>query len=155
MCSICFLDSSRASFRSALSQPSQMGNFKHQPLRSSDREARERERDQRDKDAQDKLRSVRMFRCYDSHALTSWQLSDKYDRDRLSLSASSSARGGKERELAPHLQTASGKNGTPTNGTPGRAGERERREPREPGKRRVGESDDWRRGKADTYLSSI
>jgi hypothetical protein len=36
-----------------------MGNFKHQPLRSSDREARERERDLRDKDAQDKLRSVR------------------------------------------------------------------------------------------------
>jgi hypothetical protein len=35
-----------------------MGNFKHQPLRSGDREARERERDQRDKDAQDKLRSV-------------------------------------------------------------------------------------------------
>jgi hypothetical protein len=38
------------------SQFSQMGNFKHQPIR--DREARERERDLRDKDAQDKLRSV-------------------------------------------------------------------------------------------------
>jgi hypothetical protein len=59
------------------------------------------------------------------------------------MSASSSARGGKERELAPHLQTASSRSSAATNGSSGRG---ERREPREPGKRRVGESDDWRRG---------
>lgn len=41
--------SSRPSFRSTLSQPSQMGNFKHQPLRSTDR----------DRDAERDLRSVR------------------------------------------------------------------------------------------------
>jgi hypothetical protein len=53
----------RATFRSTLSQPSQMGNFKHQSIRSSEREKdkdvdRERERDLRDKEGQERLRSV-------------------------------------------------------------------------------------------------
>lgn len=45
--------SSRPSFRSTLSQPSQMGNFKHQSLRSGDRERdgdRDRDREIRDKE---------------------------------------------------------------------------------------------------------
>lgn len=41
----------RPQFRSALSQPSQMGNFRHQPLRTSDR----------DKDRDTDLRSVRLL----------------------------------------------------------------------------------------------
>ena len=56
----------RTSFRSTLSQPSQMGNFKHHSLRGeltrTDRE-RERERDrdrdnERDKEGHERLRSV-------------------------------------------------------------------------------------------------
>ena len=46
-----FLDgSTRPAFRTTLSQPSQMGNFKHQPLRGSDRD--------RDRDAESNLKSV-------------------------------------------------------------------------------------------------
>lgn len=70
--------SSKPTFRSALSQPSQMGNFKHQPLRGSERERdlnKERERDLRDKDGQDRLRSVSVHRVhylpYSSHASSS------------------------------------------------------------------------------------
>ena len=53
----------RTTFRSTLSQPSQMGNFKHQSIRTSDRERdkdadRDRERDLRDKEGQERLRSV-------------------------------------------------------------------------------------------------
>lgn len=53
----------RTSFRSTLTQPSQMGNFKHQSIRSSEREKdkdvdRDRERDLRDKEGQERLRSV-------------------------------------------------------------------------------------------------
>lgn len=53
----------RATFRSTLSQPSQMGNFKHQSIRTSERERdkdadRDRERDLRDKEGQERLRSV-------------------------------------------------------------------------------------------------
>lgn len=44
----------RPTFRSALSQPSQMGNFKHQSLRSTDRDA-DRERD---RDGAERLRNV-------------------------------------------------------------------------------------------------
>lgn len=60
-----YLDTpSRPSYRGALAQPSQMGNFKHQSLRSVDRGDRdkdgekERERDIRDKEGQDRLRHV-------------------------------------------------------------------------------------------------
>jgi hypothetical protein len=53
----------RASFRSTLTQPSQMGNFKHQSIRSNEREKdkdadRDRERDLRDKEGQERLRNV-------------------------------------------------------------------------------------------------
>jgi len=55
----------RTSFRvAAVTQPSQMGNFKHQSLRSTDRNDRdkegekERERDIRDKEGQERLRNV-------------------------------------------------------------------------------------------------
>jgi hypothetical protein len=51
----------RTSFRSTLTQPSQMGNFKHQSLRDrdKDREEKDRERDSRDKDTHERLRHVR------------------------------------------------------------------------------------------------
>ncbi|KAI0793417.1 hypothetical protein C8Q75DRAFT_750127 [Abortiporus biennis] len=83
---------SRPTFRSTLSQPSQMGNFRHQSIRTADRDKdkdldRERERDIRDKEGQERLRS----------------LSDKYDRDRLALSSAATALRNKDRESAPHL----------------------------------------------------
>ena len=58
---------SRPTFRSTLTQPSQMGNFKHQSLRSSDRDRerdrerdgeKDRERDIREKEGQERLRHV-------------------------------------------------------------------------------------------------
>ncbi|KAJ7919132.1 hypothetical protein B0H13DRAFT_1868857 [Mycena leptocephala] len=80
--------STRPSFRSTLSQPSQMGNFKHQSLRDRDRDRdrdgdKDRERDIRDKEGQERLRN----------------LSDKYDRDRLAAPGLRN----KERDIAPHL----------------------------------------------------
>jgi zinc finger CCCH domain-containing protein 13 len=63
----------RPSFRGALTQPSQMGNFKHQSLRSTDRGDRdkdgdkERERDIRDKEGQERLRNVcSLSSCFDN-----------------------------------------------------------------------------------------
>lgn len=53
--------STRPSFRSTLSQPSQMGNFKHQSLRDRDRDRdgdKDRERNIRDKEGQERLRDV-------------------------------------------------------------------------------------------------
>jgi hypothetical protein len=66
---------SRATFRSTSSQPSQMGNFKHQSIRSSEREKdkdadRDRERDLRDKEGQERLRSVSPWLLYLSFHLT-------------------------------------------------------------------------------------
>jgi hypothetical protein len=64
---------SRATFRSTLSQPSQMGNFKHQSLRTSDRDRdrdrdkdgeKDRERDIRDKEGQERLRNVSSVICW-------------------------------------------------------------------------------------------
>lgn len=57
------VDPSRPSLRSGLSQPSQMGNFRHQSLRTNDRDKdrdseRERERDLRDREGQERLRHV-------------------------------------------------------------------------------------------------
>lgn len=53
---------SRPTYRAALSQPSQMGNFKHQSMRSNDRDRehpdKDRDRDMRDKDGQERLRHV-------------------------------------------------------------------------------------------------
>ncbi|KAL5519113.1 hypothetical protein ACEPAH_796 [Sanghuangporus vaninii] len=77
--------STRPQFRSGLSQPSQMGNFKHQPLRSSDR----------DRDTERDLRS----------------LSDRYDRDkatrgdRMGLGSHSTLLRTRDRDSAPHLPT--------------------------------------------------
>ncbi|KAI0762895.1 hypothetical protein C8Q74DRAFT_1206773 [Fomes fomentarius] len=126
-------DSVRPSFRSGLSQPSQMGNFRHQSIRTTDRNGdkdldRERERDLRDREGQERLRN----------------LSDKYDRDRLALSSTSNLRT-KERDAAPHLSgTSNSRLGQPQ-GT-GRRGEG-----RDVPKRKAGESsDDWRRGAEPT-----
>ncbi|KAI0824257.1 hypothetical protein BC628DRAFT_455332 [Trametes gibbosa] len=120
-------DSSRASFRSGLTQPSQMGNFRHQSTRTTERGTdkdldKERERDLRDREGQERIRN----------------LSDKYDRDRLALSSASTLRS-KDRDAAPHLAGSTTRLGQ-TAGTGRRA------EGREPGKRKGESSDDWRRG---------
>ncbi|KAI9572813.1 hypothetical protein HD554DRAFT_2326246 [Boletus coccyginus] len=87
--------SARQSFRgAAITQPSQMGNFKHQSIRAADRDRdRDAEKEQdreRVKEGQERLRN----------------LSDKYDRDRRALSSISQIRA-KDRELAPHLANSS------------------------------------------------
>ncbi|KAF8634004.1 hypothetical protein AX15_001178 [Amanita polypyramis BW_CC] len=117
--------SSRPSFRSAVSQPSQMGNFKHQSLRTGDRDNKDRDRDgdrDRDKEGQERLR----------------HLSDKYDRDRMALPGSGLR--GKERDgssnsslrLNSHSQTS--------------ALSSRRTENRDGPKKKSGEViDDWRR----------
>ncbi|KAJ7071543.1 hypothetical protein C8F01DRAFT_439119 [Mycena amicta] len=119
--------SSRPSFRSTLSQPSQMGNFKHQSLRERERDRdadKERERDLRDKEGQERLRN----------------LSDKYDRDRLAAPGLRS----KERDIAPHLAVEAATRSSAQLSTPPRRGERE---PRDGTKKKAGESsEDWRRG---------
>ncbi|KAG9222963.1 hypothetical protein CCMSSC00406_0000348 [Pleurotus cornucopiae] len=108
----------RPSFRSALTQPSQMGNFKHQSLRAPDRDRDTR--DFRDKEGHEHLRN----------------LSDKYDRDRLGTNARN-----KDRDAAPHLTAGTSRlvgqtaGSTTTRRTEGREGARRR-----------GDGDDWRRG---------
>ena len=66
--------SSRPPFRSTLSQPSQMGNFRHQSLRTTDRDKdrdvdRDKERDLRDKEGQERLRNVSPDSVIRSHLL--------------------------------------------------------------------------------------
>ncbi|KAH9968905.1 hypothetical protein BC827DRAFT_1372876 [Russula dissimulans] len=125
----------RATFRSTSSQPSQMGNFKHQPIRSSEREKekdtdRERERDLRDKEGQERLRN----------------LSDKYDRDRLSSPAGGANIRTRERDSAPHL---GGTGRLPSQGSLG-SGTARRTDGRESSRRKAGESsEDWRRGREE------
>ncbi|TFK76940.1 hypothetical protein BDN72DRAFT_830113 [Pluteus cervinus] len=124
--------SSKASFRPSLTQQSQMGNFKHQSLRSNERDRdrdrdgdKDRERDMRDREGQERLRN----------------LSDKYDRDRLSHPLPLR---GKDRDAAPHLSTASGNRHPSGQGSNAPAG---RPNAREPQKKKAGEtSEDWRRG---------
>ncbi|EMD41793.1 hypothetical protein CERSUDRAFT_110356 [Gelatoporia subvermispora B] len=123
----------RPTFRSTLTQPSQMGNFRHQSLRTSERDKdreseRERERELRDKEGQERLRS----------------LSDKYDRDRLAMTSSSTNLRTKDRDLAPHLATVPAHRlGQPA----GLTATSRRNEGRDVPKRKNGESsDDWRRG---------
>ncbi|KAF5355692.1 hypothetical protein D9756_003913 [Leucocoprinus leucothites] len=117
--------SSRPPFRSALSQPSQMGNFKHQSLRSGDRD---RERDG------DKDREIR-----DKEGLR--HLSEKYDRDRFGMLPASTR--GKERESAPHLSASSSSRTSSQNQS---SVANRRTEGRESQKKRPGENgDDWRR----------
>jgi hypothetical protein len=130
----------RATFRSTLSQPSQMGNFKHQSIRTSDRERdkdadRDRERDLRDKEGQERLRS----------------LSDKYDRDRLSSPASGTALRTRERDSAPHL--VGGTSRLPSQNSLG-SGTTRRTDGRDSSRRKAGESsEDWRRGKLHSHLT--
>ncbi|KAL0950976.1 hypothetical protein HGRIS_007724 [Hohenbuehelia grisea] len=112
--------SSRTGFRSTLAQPSQMGNFKHQSLRTADRD-RDRDTD-RDRDGHERLRN----------------LSDKYDRDRL-------APGRKERDTAPHL--TSGASSRLSGQAQGTATSSRRTEGRDGTTRKPREAnDDWRRG---------
>ncbi|KAF7339910.1 hypothetical protein MVEN_01908400 [Mycena venus] len=113
----------RPSFRSTLSQPSQMGNFKHQSLRDRDRDGdKDRERDIRDKEGQERLRN----------------LSDKYDRDRLAAPGLRN----KERDIAPHLAIDASIRGSTSLSAAAR-----RAEARDGTKKKVGEvSEDWRRG---------
>ncbi|KAG5221529.1 Zinc finger CCCH domain-containing protein [Salix suchowensis] len=108
----------RPSFRSALTQPSQMGNFKHQSLRAPDRDRDTREF--RDKEGHEHLRN----------------LSDKYDRDRLGTNARN-----KDRDAAPHLTAGTSRLVGQTAGS----NTTRRTEGRE-GARRRGDGDDWRRG---------
>ncbi|KAJ7630646.1 hypothetical protein FB45DRAFT_1003672 [Roridomyces roridus] len=120
--------SSRPSFRSALSQPSQMGSFKHQSLRDRDRD-RDGEKDrERDKEG---LRN----------------LSEKYDRDRLAAPGLRN----KERDIAPHLAMDSALRGSASLSATAR-----RAETRDGAKKKVGEvSEDWRRGtRQDKYENS-
>lgn len=145
-----YIDSARPSFRAGLSQPSQMGNFRHQSIRTTDRNGdkdldRERERDLRDREGQERLRNVRFHAALSCvHAHDVQQLSDKYDRDRLALSSASTLRN-KERDVAPHLSSTSTSRLGQSQGT-GRRGEG-----RDTTKRKAGESsDDWRRGKCIT-----
>ncbi|GBE78384.1 hypothetical protein SCP_0112690 [Sparassis crispa] len=118
----------RPTFRTALTQPSQMGNFRHQSLRTTERDKdkdseKERERDLRDKEGQERLRN----------------LSDKYDRDR-GLAATNLRN--KERDSAPHLNSATSRLGQPQGSVAAR-----RAEVRDTPKRKLGESsEDWRRG---------
>ena len=136
-----------------------MGNFRHQSIRTAERDKdkegdKDRDRDIRDKEGAEKLRSVRqtirLCPCQASDALgTAAQLSDKYDRDRLALSSTSLR--GKDRDSAPHLSAGSSTrlgSGQGTNGN-------RRTEGREPAKRKPGENDDWRRGTPGSLLCAI
>ncbi|KAF6766359.1 hypothetical protein DFP72DRAFT_866272 [Ephemerocybe angulata] len=117
----------RPSFRSTLTQPSQMGNFKHQSLRDRDKDRdkdgdKDRERDIRDREGQERLR----------------HLSDKYDRDRLNLSTTNART--KDRE-GGSSSTRANSQGQPASTTSRRG------EARETSKRKMTEpADDWRRG---------
>lgn len=124
----------RATFRSGLSQPSQMGNFKHQSIRTTDRDRdrdgdKDRERD-RDKEGHERLRS----------------LSDKYDRDRLGLPATAANLRTRERDSAPHLTPGTSKLAAQSPLGPGAA---RRADGREAPRRKLETSEDWRRGRDD------
>ena len=73
-------------FRTTLAQPSQMGNFRHQSTRTTERDREKGSGEDREtKDGQERLRSVRI--PLPSFVFLSdprpCQLSDKFDRDRL------------------------------------------------------------------------
>lgn len=145
----------RPSFRSTLSQPSQMGNFRHQSLRTAERDRdrdteRERQRDERDREGQERLRNVRpTYISVNIFFILGLQLSDKYDRERLAASSTSTLRN-KERDPAPHMTTGSSARGT--QGQNGTIATR-RAEARDAGRKKAGESsDDWRRGMPAVFL---
>ncbi|KAF9229479.1 hypothetical protein BS17DRAFT_771518 [Gyrodon lividus] len=123
--------SARQSFRgAAITQPSQMGNFKHQSIRATDRDRdkdceREQDRDKL-KEGQERLRN----------------LSDKYDRDRRALSSLSQMRP-KDRELAPHLVNP----GSRVTSQGQHTASSRVSDSRDPPRKKEGESnEDWRRG---------
>ncbi|KAL4064972.1 hypothetical protein V8B97DRAFT_1193294 [Scleroderma yunnanense] len=122
----------RPSFRgTAISQPPQMGNFKHQSIRTADRDRerdvdKEVDRDSKVKDGHERLRN----------------LSEKYDRDRRAISSLTQLRP-KDRDPAQH-HSNSGSRVTSQGQQPvsGRA-----IDARESSKKKDGEStEDWRRG---------
>ncbi|KAH7921806.1 hypothetical protein BV22DRAFT_1095867 [Leucogyrophana mollusca] len=124
---------SRPSFRgTTITQPSQMGNFKHQSIRAADRDRdkeadREQERDTRVKEGQERLRN----------------LSDKYDRDRRALSSGVAQLRGKDRDTAPHLAAGTSSRII----SQGQAAAVRQADARDQSKRKDGEiSEDWRRG---------
>ncbi|KAG1716576.1 hypothetical protein ID866_628 [Astraeus odoratus] len=122
----------RPSFRgTAITQPSQMGNFKHQSIRTTDRDRerevdRDQDRDPKVKEGHERLRN----------------LSDKYDRDRRAISSISQLRS-KDREVAPHLVNSTSRVVSQGQQTVGNRAT----DNREPLKKKDGESaEDWRRG---------
>ena len=137
----------RATFRSTLSQPSQMGNFKHQSIRTTERDRdrdTDKDRDLRDREGHERLRNVCLDLNLPSTTLTLLQLSDKFDRDRLALPATSSLRN-RERDSAPHL-TPAGTSRVGSTASLSTSNSR-RTDAREVTKRKPGESsDDWRKG---------
>ncbi|KAG9314512.1 hypothetical protein JVU11DRAFT_5309 [Chiua virens] len=118
--------SARQSFRgAAITQPSQMGNFKHQSIRAADRD---RDRDVEKEQDRERVKEGERLR----------NLSDKYDRDRRALSSISQMRT-KDREIAPHLAN-------PPRVTAQTASSRVS-DSRDVQKKKDGESnEDWRRG---------
>lgn len=144
----------RATFRSTLSQPSQMGNFKHQSIRTAERDRErdgEKDRDIRDKEGHERLRNVRLMPPTSDSYLTLLQLSDKYDRDRLALPANSTLRN-RERDSAPHLSPGTTRVSSQT--TLGTSNGR-RTDTREVTKRKPGESsEDWRKGSSHNLSGS-
>jgi len=126
-----------------------MGNFKHQSLRTSDRDRdrehtndRERDRDLRDKEGQERLRHVSFSSSQVFEFTHCFQLSDKYDRDRMASLSSSTKPKERNAVVATGLNTARNAQALASTAASRRA------EAREAGKKKVGEtSDDWRRGK--------
>jgi len=123
-----------------------MGNFKHQSLRSSERERehtdKDRDRDIREKEGQERLRNVRVtFVDVQVQQVSFCQLSDKYDRDRLALPPNVANVRNKQRDSAPHLgSNSSNRLPGPENPSPRRA---DLRDP----KKKAGEAgEEWRRG---------
>ncbi|KAF9240938.1 hypothetical protein BU15DRAFT_61250 [Melanogaster broomeanus] len=119
--------SARQSFRgAAITQPSQMGNFKHHSMRATDRDRdrdkdteREQDRD-KVKEGQERLRN----------------LSDKYDRDRRALSSLSQIRP-KDRDQPGSRVASQSQQTTLTRVS----------DSRDPPRKKDGESnEDWRRG---------
>ena len=125
-----------------------MGNFRHQSLRTTDRDKdrdvdKDKERDLRDKEGQERLRNVSIDGLSTNFLLITIQLSDKYDRDRLALTSTSTSSRQKERDSAPHLATGSSARLSQAQGTT-QSGRRA--EGRDQGKRKIESSEDWRKG---------
>jgi hypothetical protein len=135
-----------------------MGNFKHQSLRTSDRDRdkdidKDRERDMREKEGQERLRNVGF--CYNTifQINNTFQLSDKYDRDRLTLPGSMNALRNKQRDTASHLATGTSRP-SPRNHIDN--GISRQVDAKDSGKKKAGEnSEDWRKGWFFHSFSSV